>query len=319
MPLRAAGAVQSGMHIVCLGEALIDFKALAPLRYQGYVGGSPLNVAVAAARLGAKVGFAAQVSSDMFGRAIVEYLQANGVDTGLVLRDEAPSTLAFVDEVDGEAVFSFLGNGAADRNYNPQPRPRFGAEVRYLFFGSISLLFEPTSSAICDIVAQHQGQAVVMLDPNVRPNLIADRQSYLVSLERWQALADIVKISTQDLSWLFPNTPPEAVAARWLARGAKAVIVTQGAKGVALYRAGRPPLNLATPEVEVVDTVGAGDTFSGALLTALDETGKALELSDDEWRAALRMAVAAAALNCTRAGANPPTRQELSAFMREEG
>jgi fructokinase len=308
------------MHIVCLGEALIDFKARAHLQYQGYVGGSPLNVAIAAARLGAKVGFAAQVSSDMFGAAIVDYLKANGVDTSLLLRDDAPSTLAFVGEVGGEAVFSFLGNGAADRNYNPQPRPRFGTETHYLFFGSISLLFEPTSSAICDIVAQHQGQAVVMFDPNVRPNLIANKQDYLVALERWRGLADIIKISTQDLSWLFPDDAPEAIAERWLKAGSKIVIITQGSDGVTLYRSDKAALTLGTPRVEVVDTVGAGDTFSGALLTALNDQNKPLvELDDDDWRKALRLAVAAAALNCQRAGANPPRRDELGQFMAEWG
>jgi fructokinase len=306
------------MNIVCLGEALIDFKAQAHLQYQGYVGGSPLNVAVAAARLGANVGFATQISSDMFGEAIEEYLRANRVDTALLLRDDAPSTLAFVGEVNGEAVFSFMGTGAADRNYNPQPRPQLDEATRYLFFGSISLLFEPTSTTICDIVAQHQGQAVVMFDPNVRPNLIAAKKDYLASLERWRALSDIIKISTQDLSWLFPDDAPEAVAERWLKAGSKIVIITKGSEGVALYRAGDAVLTLATPRVEVVDTVGAGDTFSGALLVALHETDKPLaDLSDNDWRKALRAAVAAAALNCRRSGANPPNRDELEQFMAE--
>ncbi|WMT57535.1 carbohydrate kinase family protein [Truepera radiovictrix] len=310
------------MNIVCFGEALIDFKAQGELLFQGFVGGSPLNVAVAAARLGAKAALAAGVSYDLFGEAIVAHLEANGVDTSLVERSDAPSTLAFVAESGGDVDFTFIGEGAADTRYDPQPRPTLPPEVAFLEFGSISLLREPGASAIDELIAAHRGRCAVIFDPNVRPALIPDRAAYTPKLERALSLSHLVKVSAQDLRWLYPDVPIEAAAASWLDRGPEAVIVTSGAEGVRLLRREQPTLTLATPRVEVADTVGAGDTFMGALMVRLIElgaTGGFAALEAPRWRDALRFAAAAAALNCTRAGANPPTRGELEAFLAQRG
>ena len=232
------------MRIVCCGEALIDFKATGPLAFQGYVGGSPLNVAVAASRLGAEVGFISQLSSDMFGDAIRRAMTDNGIDMSLVLQSDAPSTLAFVSELDGDVHFSFLSNGAADTLYDPQPRPQLPASVRLVEFGSISLLFEPTASSIIDIVAAHQDRCTVVFDPNVRPALIHDKDAYLVQLPRWLSLSHLVKVSTQDLKWLYPGQDPVQAAAEWLTHGPQAVIVTQGRQGASLLRANKPTLTV---------------------------------------------------------------------------
>ncbi|MBS3966290.1 MAG: carbohydrate kinase [Truepera sp.] len=305
------------MRIVCCGEALIDFKATGPLAFQGYVGGSPLNVAVAASRLGVPVGFVSQLSSDMFGDAIRRAMVENGIDMSLVRQSDAPSTLAFVSELAGDVHFSFLSNGAADTLYDPQPRPQLPASVRLLEFGSISLLCEPTASAITDIVAAHQDRCAVIFDPNVRPALIHDRDVYLAQLPRWLSLSRLVKVSTQDLSWLYPDQEPARAAAEWLTHGPQAVIVTQGWRGVSLLRAGKPTLTVPAPQVEVKDTVGAGDTFTGALMVALlehDVTDLAT-IAESDWLAILAFAAAAAAINCTRAGAQPPYRDELVRFM----
>ncbi|UCH25395.1 MAG: carbohydrate kinase [Trueperaceae bacterium] len=304
------------MNIVCIGEALIDFKATGALAFQGYVGGSPLNVAVAASRLGGEVGFAAQVSTDMFGDDIVAFMHENGVDTAFVERSDAPSTLAFVSEIGGDAHFSFMANGAADTLYDPRPRPVF-PEPSYLQFGSISLLADPTATAITETVAAHKGRTTIVFDPNVRPALISDRGTYLEKLERWLALADIVKISAQDLSWLAPGMDVEELVSGWLERGPQAVIVTRGAEGASLLRQGRPIVTVPAPCVAVVDTVGAGDTFTGALMVALLERGggSMTGLSDEDAREVLRFAAAAAALNCRRAGADPPNRPELASYL----
>jgi fructokinase len=309
--------------IVCFGEALIDFKATKPLGFQGYCGGSPFNVAIAAARLGAAVGFGTQISRDQFGDALVTYLQANNVDTSLVLRSDAPSTLAFVGEVEGEAVFDFMAANAADTLYNPQPRPKLPASTQFVALGSISLLQDPAASSIIEIAYQHRERACVFFDPNVRPALIDSRDTYLVQLQGLVGLSHITKVSTQDLEWLHPGEDPAQVAARWLHYGTNAVIVTKGEGGVSLFRAGKDVLNdvlnVAAPDVEVVDTVGAGDTLSGALMVSLlphiTQGDGVVNLADDHWRAALTTAVHAAAFNCTRPGAQPPTRDELEAFM----
>ena len=301
------------MNIVCLGDALIDFKEVGPLTFRGFVGGSPLNVAVAASRLGGRAGFASQVSNDLFGRAIRAYLDENGVDTSFLLESDAPSTLAFVGEVAGEAVFDFIANGSADVLYDPQPRQTFPG-VKMVQFGSISLLQEPAATTLTDTVAQHS-EAMVVFDPNVRPALIPDRDAYEARLKRdWLPVSDLVKVSSQDLRWLYPDTPYEEVARAWLGEGPEAVIVTDGGAGVTLHRRASEPLHVPAPRVEVVDTVGAGDTFTGALMVALLEEPKR---SDAAWRDALAFAAAAAAVNCTRAGADPPTRGELRAFLGE--
>lgn len=308
------------MDIVTMGEALIDFKSEGRLAFQGYVGGSPLNVAVAASRMGMDSGFAGQISDDEFGRAIRDHMRANGVDRRLVSASDAPTTLAFVTERDGDAHFQFFGEGAADRTWDPGPRPSLPDDVRMAMFGSIALLAEPTRGTILEIIDAHRGRVVPLLDPNVRPLLQRDRKRYAADVDAWARHAAIVKVSEQDLGWLHPGLGARDAAERWLAHGVAAVIVTGGATAVELYRADRPVVSVAPPTVDVADTVGAGDTFTGALMATLVRRGVKGEdslaaLDDDAWREALRVGAAAAALNCTRAGADPPTRDEVERFI----
>ena len=306
------------MKIVCFGEALIDFKATGPLAFQGFVGGSPLNVALAAARLDTPVALAAQVSRDLFGEAILEHLAENGVDRSLILRSDAPSTLAFVAESGGDVDFTFVEEGAADTRYDPQPRPQFPGSVKFLVFSSVRLLREPTATAIQELVAAHKSRCTVVFDPNIRPALIPDRAAYEPTLRAALGLCHLVKVSSQDLSWLYPETDPLQAAAGWLGLGPEAVIVTQGDLRTVLLRLPEGQLEVPIPRVEVADTVGAGDTFMGALLVRLTEQGQTKNLAalpDEVWRDALTFAAAAAALNCTRPGADPPTRAELEAFL----
>ncbi len=303
------------MNIISLGEALIDFKAKGPLLFQGYEGGSPMNVAIASARLGGQVGFGGQVSSDLFGQALRDYIQKNNVDTSYLLEHPAPSSFAFVAEIDGQAHFTFVSNGAANTLYNPQPRPTFPDSLRFLQFGSISLLVEPTSSSIVDIIKNHHDRVTIILDPNVRPSLTPDKAVFMKNLEQWIKLAHILKISSQDLDWLYPNEPYDKAANFYLELGAPFVLITDGDKGVTLYRKNQTPLHVAAPKVNVVDTVGAGDTFTGSLMVALLEY-KDLNLSNEDWEKVLSFATHAAAFNCSRAGANPPTRAELDTFLK---
>jgi fructokinase len=303
------------MNIISLGEALIDFKAKGPLLFQGYEGGSPMNVAIAASRLGGQVGFGGQVSSDFFGKALREFMQKDQVDTRYLLEHPAPSSFAFVAEIDGQAHFTFISNSAANTLYNPQPRPTFPDSVRFIQFGSISLLVEPTSSSIVDLVKNHRPRATIVLDPNVRPNLIPDKAAYLKSLESWVKLTHILKVSSQDLDWLYPGEPYDKAGNTYLELGPEVVLITDGEKGVTLYRKNQPSLQISAPKIAVIDTVGAGDTFTGSLMVALLEYPD-LNLSNHAWGKVLTFATHAAAFNCTRAGANPPTKEELEGFIK---
>jgi fructokinase len=307
------------MDIVSVGETLIDFKQTGHLAFQGFEGGSPMNVAIAAARLNPKVGFVGQVSNDIFGQALRAYLKKNRVNTKYLLEHDAPSTLAFVAEIDGDAHFSFMNYLAADTLYDPRPRPKLPKSVKFLQFGSISLLQEPTSSSIVDLVASHQDRCAIIFDPNVRPALIPDKTEYERKLKTWLSLAHLVKVSTQDLSWLYPNRTAAALAKRWLEFGPEAVIVTSGSKGASLYRKGKATLHASAPKITVVDSVGAGDTFTGAMMVALldHQAQYFAKLSEKVWQHVLTFATYAAALNCTRAGANPPRRDELVSFMKQ--
>jgi len=308
------------MRIALLGEALVDFTSTGPLAFQGHPGGSPFNTAVACARLGQPTGFLTQISTDLFGDALVEHLRANGVDLRYVTRSDAHSTLAFVEHAPGTNRYAFFRTGAADAGYAPQPLPELPAETAFLHFGSISLLQEPAASSIEAIVAAHAGRKIVVLDPNVRPSLVPDLSAYRDRFARWLARTDLLKVSDEDVEWLAPGLPPARVAERWLGAGPGAVVITYGASGAILHRAGAPPLEVSAPSVAVVDTIGAGDTFTAGLSVALAqrEVSRAEQLRtlpDGVWHDILRFAAAAAALNCTRAGANPPRLAEVLAFL----
>ncbi len=311
------------MKIAILGEALIDFKSTGALAFQGFIGGSSLNVATATARLGQSTMFLTQISSDLFGASLREHMTKNGIDTSHVLESDSHSTLAFVEERDGQAHFSFMNSRAADTMYDPQPRPILPANLKFMQFGSISLLSDPTSTSITEIIGKHRSSlnhnVTVVFDPNCRPALTPDLEGYKRKLRNWLRLAHVVKVSDQDLGWLEPDKSLDDVAADWIAQGPSVVIITRGEHGSSLYRAGHERLQVPTPKVSVIDTVGAGDTYTAGLMVSLLEHGheRAEQLathSDQTWLEVMQFAAQAAAINCTRAGANPPTRAEVSGF-----
>lgn len=308
------------MRIALVGEALIDFTSTGPMAFQGHAGGSPLNAAVACARLGQPTGYLTQLSTDMFGEYLLHYLIENGIDTRFVLRSGAPSTVGFVEHTSTTNRYAFLRAGAADTAWSPSPLPALLAETEVLHFGSISLLTEPAASAIGALVEGSVGRRLVVLDPNVRASLIPDMDAYRARLTRWLASTDLLKLSDEDVDALAPGVPPGEAAERWLRAGPRAVVITYGASGTILHRAGKAPLSVSAPAVAVVDTIGAGDTFSAGLSVALLLRGVRgaaglAELPDECWLETLRFAAAAAALNCTRAGCNPPRLAEVLAFL----
>ncbi|QBK04683.1 carbohydrate kinase [Hylemonella gracilis] len=329
------------MRIAIVGESLIDFTATGPLAFQGHEGGGPSNCAVAAARLGQATGYISQLSRDMFGERLFAYLQTNGVDLRFVLRSDAPTTLAFVERTATSNHYAFYMQGTADTLWAPAQLPELPQSCRFLQFGSIALLQEPAASRIVDLVRAERGRRIVVFDPNARPTLVRDPQDFRARCQGWLALADLVKLSDEDLAYILPGLSADEAAAVVLALGPRALVLTHGGQGATLYRAGQAPLSVSAPVVQVVDTIAAGDTFGAALMVGLLEqsveragqlapttaarTGAQVvpanppdatpALGDAAWRAVLGFAAMAAALNCTRAGASPPTRAELDVAL----
>lgn len=309
------------MIVVC-GEALIDLVPATMGDEPGFVprgGGSPYNVSIGLARLDVPTAFLGRMSRDRFGRLLRTRLETNGVDLRFASEGPEPTTVAVVHLAAGEEPeFVFYGTGTADALLSAADLPaELPASVEALHFGSISLLREPGATTYESLMEREQGRRVLCLDPNVRPGLIPDRAAYVHRLEHWVSLMDLVKVSRADLSWLYPDLAPVAVARRWLALGPGFVAVTQGEDGAVGVSADDVE---AVPgiAVHVSDTVGAGDAFTSGLLARLREQG----LLD---RAALRRLPAAAiadalafanrvaASACTRSGAEPPTRAALDA------
>ena len=308
------------MRVAIAGEALIDFASVGDLRFQGYCGGSPLNAAVAVARLGVSVGFVSQLSTDLFGVRLRRHLETNGVDTSLVLSHPAPTTLAFVERHGEVNRYQFLANGTADTLYAPDPLPTLPAETAFLHFGSVSLLAEPAAASFTRLVDLHRDRLTVVFDPNVRPTLIGDEDAYRRRCQEWIGACHLLKLSDDDAVYLAAGRDVEEAIHGWLDAGPRAVVMTAASRGARLYAHGRETVAVPAFEVPVVDTIGAGDTFTAAITVGLLERGVTdpdglLQLPARDWEDVLRFASAAAAINCTRAGADPPTRDEVADFL----
>ena len=306
------------MIVVC-GEALIDFTPARGEEGEAFVphpGGSPYNVSVALGRLEVPAAFLGRVSTDAFGRRLRQYLAANGVDLRYLREGPELTTLAFVHGTAGEPEFTFYGEGTADRRLRPGDLPAaFPMEVLALHGGSISLVLEPIASTLDGLLRRERGKRLISLDPNIRPGLIRDREAYRRRLDEWVSSADLVKVSRADLSWLFPKDSIDVAAGRWREAGPALVVVTLGAEGARGFGPSGVVQSPGIP-VRVVDTVGAGDAFTGGLLAWLSHHGRlsreeVQRLTASELARALHYANRVAALTSTRAGADPPRRREV--------
>ncbi len=306
--------------ILCCGEALIDMlpreTATAERCFAPHVGGAVLNTAVALSRLGEAAGFFTGLSTDLFGAQIAAALAADGVDISPAIRSDRPTTLAFVTLENGQAEYAFYDENTAGRMLSEADLPA-GIEAAACFFGGISLAVEPCADTYEALSARLAPEMPMMLDPNVRPGFIADPETYRTRIWRMIERADIVKVSDEDLAWLLGGETPETMARQVLDRGPALVCMTRGAEGVTAYSRSADPVPVASRRVTVVDTVGAGDTFNAGLLASLSEQGvlnrDALgALRADQIEAALILGATAAAVTVSRAGANPPRRDELA-------
>jgi fructokinase len=298
--------------IVVAGEALIDLVPQGAGALVGLLprlGGGPYNTAVALGRLGSPTAFCSRVSSDAFGEALLEGLRDAGVDVASVQRGGEPTTLAVASiGADGSAAYSFYVEGTADRLFAaPAQLPD---ATRAVSFGTCSLVLEPGASAYEELMRTAAAHGVfTALDPNIRAGLIPDADAYRARFKSWLPSVSLLKLSAEDAEWL-GGTPRE-----WLASGPAAVVVTRGGDGLTVHtRDGS--VHVPGEPVEVVDTIGAGDTVNAALLHGLaarDALSPAAVagLSADGWTELLRFAARAAAITCSRAGAEPPYASEL--------
>lgn len=306
------------MYLIC-GEALFDVfprdGAWPAMDLLARPGGSPFNVAIGLARLGAPVGFLGGVSADALGVRLREVLVEEGVGLEYLVDTPRPTTLSVIaKDAQGVPSYTFYGEGGADRMLYAADLPVLPPEVRVLHFGSYTTVVDPVASAFLSWLPKVDTGRMVSLDPNVRPTVEPDMQRWRDALREWLPHADVVKVSEEDIGLLYPQREVSALARSMLLEGPRLVVVTHGSQGASAYADG---LEVRVPgrEVDVVDTVGAGDSFQAALLHGLKDRERLEQVvaSHELLLATVRMAVTASAITCTREGANPPRRQEIEA------
>ncbi len=306
--------------ILISGEALIDLipdpvKANA---YDAVLGGSPYNVAIGLTRLGARTAFVSRISADGNGEALAAALAASGVDLSLVVRDRRPTTLAFVMRGTAKtgSRYSFYLDGTAYDGPWPFPK-EWPKDAQHLHVGSFSAV-ERHGPAVVEAMRLAGPRATVSFDPNIRPFVTPDRESVARLVETQMTLAGVVKASEEDLEWLYPGRSIDDTLAAWAASGPRFCVATLGERG-ALAVLGKEKVSVAAPRVEVVDTVGAGDSFMSALLSAMDRDralgAQAPQPTRGELERWLRFAATASAITCTRKGSDPPTRADVEARL----
>jgi fructokinase len=319
------------MILVC-GEILIDMVPRAtPGKETGFYpcpGGSPANTAIAIGRLDVPTQFLGRISGDFFGDILVRHLQKSHVGTDFVIRSNENSTLAFVKLAPGEEPeYLFYAEGTADRSLAPADMPAaLPPEILCIVFGSIAMTMEPAASAIETLILREHkrnSEIVISFDPNIRPFMIRNRELYIKRFATWLAASSIVKISAADFEFIYPGLNLKDAMVKTLNHGPRLVVATLGKKGAAalLRRNNGAIISANAPAFDfpVADTIGAGDTFHGAFLACLERhnkmSGTALEaLSAKELYNALCFANKAAAIVCSRQGAEPPTLKEMERY-----
>ncbi|MBN9233197.1 MULTISPECIES: carbohydrate kinase family protein [Phyllobacteriaceae] len=306
--------------ILCCGEALIDMlpreTTAGEAAFAPYVGGAVFNTAVALGRLDLPAGFFTGISTDFYGDMLRDALVASNVTLDFIKFADLPTTLAFVRLSGGHASYLFYDENTAGRMLVESDLPAVGDAVEAMHFSCVSLIQEPCGATYEALMRREHGKRVMMFDPNIRKNFIKDKPKHLARMKRMLAMADIVKLSDEDLDWFGESGSLEEIAARWLQLGPSLMVVTQGAKGVLAFSKSHAVSVPATP-VTVVDTVGAGDTINAGILASLRDQGLLSKqaiatLSEEQIRTMLAFSVKAAAITVSRAGANPPWRRELA-------
>ncbi|PLX39267.1 MAG: carbohydrate kinase [Hyphomicrobiales bacterium] len=310
--------------ILVVGEAVVDFLAQSTgakpagsinHSFRPTLGGSPFNVALGLGRLGTPVAYSWAISTDLFGKGFLDALAEADVNLDRVVRSPLPSTLSFIDTIDGEPRYAFFDTASAGRYFDPADITDLSDEISLLHVGSYVLGTEPVGSLVEEMVIEEAEHRLISLDLNVRPSLVEDEPAYRERLTRMMEVADIIKASAEDLAWLYPDVTHDYMVEAWLEAGAALAIVTLGAKGARIASAGYDVTKPAPPTF-LIDTIGSGDAFMAGFLAGLDDHGAFSEdglsgLGVENLEESFALARRCAALVCGRAGADMPWRHEL--------
>ena len=312
--------------LLSCGDALVDFLSVKSVDGRDAivpaVGGSCLNIAVGMARLGAPAGFVGGISTDLFGRMIADHASASEVDLRYATRSEHQTTLAFVRSVDGEPQYAFYDEGTATRNWCYRRSSIPFDQIEAIHVGSTTLANAKGAAQALAMLGDARGSATISFDPNCRPNLVKDKARYIAQMDAFAAVADIVRMSDVDFEFLYGGGDYAGMAESLIEAGAGLVVVTRGIKGALAWHKQAGVVEIGAPKVDVVDTIGAGDSFQAALLFALRAirrigTGSLAHMDCDELRRVLTFASGCAAFTCGRAGADPPRQGDVTAGLSQ--
>ena len=305
-----------------IGEAIVDLiPAGQPETFQAVPGGGPYNVAIGLARLGHDVTLMARLADTAFGRILRDHARAEGVDLTAAPSAAEPATLAVVSlDASAAASYDFYLVGTADWQWTAEETGRVPESTVVFHFGSIASWTPPGGERILDLARRlrDRGNVLISYDPNVRPGLLRDHRHGQRVVEQAIGLAHLAKASTDDIAWLYPDRPPAEVAGHWLQLGAAVVVITSSADGAFVYTPGGRPVRRPALDVTVVDTVGAGDSFTAGLLGSLIGRGQYVpgeltRCSADQLSGAVDDAILVASINCERRGNDPPTAADVAA------
>jgi fructokinase len=292
------------------GEVLIDL-ILEGADRKPIVGGGPANTARALARLGIDTQFIDGISSDQYGQMAKNELLTAGAKLDYVKYSDKQTCLAIVSlSESGSATYEFVIKNTTTFDFTSEwlPNPQTD-HPSLLHIGTLATVIEPGASVLFEWAQSVVKVAPIVFDPNIRPAVISDREQYLAQVERWVAISSAVKVSDDDINWLYPFLEIEQVVNDWLTKGPSLIVVTYGDKGLTGYRKGEK-VSVDAVKVKVADTVGAGDTVGAILVEAILNDGVA-SLTGSQLESMLKRAAKAAAITVSRVGANPPTSEEL--------
>jgi len=306
--------------LLSCGDALVDFLPVKSIDGRDaavpVAGGSCLNIAVGLARLGAPAGFVGGISTDLFGRMVADHALTSGVDLRYATRSGHQTTLAFVRHVGGEPHYAFYDEATASRNWTYRHGSIPFDEIEAIHVGSTTLANDNGAAQALAMIEDAGGSVTISFDPNCRPNLVRQKARYIARMDAFAAAAAIVRMSDVDFEFLYGSSDQGERAKSLIAAGTSLVVVTRGIKGAQAWHREAGLVEVEAPATELVDTIGAGDSFQAALLFALRAIGRIkrgalAQLNADELGRALSFASACAAFTCSRAGADPPRHSDV--------